>query len=103
MKEETFSRELTVHGTIPAGLNGLFIRTGPNAQHKPNGGYHLCAYCRTRFDAMFGLRAYEQQADAHAIRGLHPLSVTHAPSHCASLGWPHPQRCCRQAMHRITA
>lgn len=43
VKTERFTKELTVEGTIPLELNGLYIRTGPNIQHAPVGGYHLCA------------------------------------------------------------
>ena len=39
---ERFTNELQTEGEIPEELNGLFIRTGPNIQHPPAGGYHLC-------------------------------------------------------------
>jgi carotenoid cleavage dioxygenase-like enzyme len=38
---ETFTKVLRVEGTIPKELNGLYVRTGPNVQMKPAGGYHL--------------------------------------------------------------
>ena len=41
---ETFSSDLEIEGTIPEELNGVYLRTGPNVQHSPNGGYHLCVY-----------------------------------------------------------
>jgi carotenoid cleavage dioxygenase-like enzyme len=39
---ETFAKELVVEGSIPAELNGLYVRTGPNVQFQPAGGYHTC-------------------------------------------------------------
>lgn len=33
--------DLAVTGQIPAGLNGLFLRNGPNPEFEPRGDYHL--------------------------------------------------------------
>ena len=40
---EVFQKDLPVTGQVPAELQGLYIRTGPNAQFAPAGGYHACA------------------------------------------------------------
>jgi Retinal pigment epithelial membrane protein len=40
---ERSTKELNTKGQVPQELNGLYIRTGPNAQLPPAGGYHLCA------------------------------------------------------------
>ena len=33
--------ELPVTGNLPAGLNGMYIRNGPNPMFEPRGGYHM--------------------------------------------------------------
>ena len=38
--EERDDTALTVVGEIPAALNGMFVRTGPNPQFAPMGAYH---------------------------------------------------------------
>ena len=41
MEKELFQTDLkVVAGTVPKELNGTFLRTGPNPQHQPWGGYH---------------------------------------------------------------
>ena len=41
---EVFQEKLeVVEGAVPPELSGVLVRTGPNDQHKPWGGYHLCA------------------------------------------------------------
>lgn len=40
---EQLSRRLTVEGCIPDALDGVYMRTGPNPQHEPHGGYTMCA------------------------------------------------------------
>lgn len=49
---ETFSSDLETEGTIPAELNGVYLRTGPNVQLPPNGGYHLCAPLKHKLAAV---------------------------------------------------
>lgn len=40
---EIFTENLeVVEGTLPKELSGAYMRTGPNPQHKPWGGYHWC-------------------------------------------------------------
>eukprot|EP00892_Ulva_mutabilis_P006059 jgi/Ulvmu1/3825/UM018_0036.1 len=40
VRQEVFSRNLeVVQGAVPPELAGMYIRTGPNAQHVPKGGY----------------------------------------------------------------
>jgi hypothetical protein len=41
VKTEVYSRELSVDGQVPKELHGLYIRTGPNPQFQPAGGYHV--------------------------------------------------------------
>lgn len=43
VSREVFSTQLRVEGEVPSDMNGAYIRTGPNPQHKPWGGYHWCA------------------------------------------------------------
>ena len=38
--DERDDRDLEVIGEIPAGLRGMFVRTGPNPQFAPLGAYH---------------------------------------------------------------
>jgi carotenoid cleavage dioxygenase-like enzyme len=38
--EELTVRDLEVVGEIPADLNGVYVRNGPNPQHEPRGRYH---------------------------------------------------------------
>ncbi|HQY86702.1 MAG: carotenoid oxygenase family protein [Ilumatobacteraceae bacterium] len=38
--DERDDRDLEVVGEIPAGLRGMFVRTGPNPQFAPLGAYH---------------------------------------------------------------
>ena len=38
--DERDDRDLEVIGEIPAGLNGMFVRNGPNPQFAPMGAYH---------------------------------------------------------------
>ncbi len=38
--DERDDRDLKVSGKLPAGLNGLFVRNGPNPQFVPMGAYH---------------------------------------------------------------
>lgn len=38
--DERDDRDLRVTGKIPAGLNGMFVRNGPNPQFAPLGAYH---------------------------------------------------------------
>ncbi|MBY0457234.1 MAG: carotenoid oxygenase family protein, partial [Gemmataceae bacterium] len=38
--EETTAADLKVTGTLPKGLDGLFVRNGPNPQFAPAGKYH---------------------------------------------------------------
>lgn len=33
-------RDLAVEGTLPAALNGVYLRNGPNPFFKPVAGYH---------------------------------------------------------------
>ena len=41
---EVFQENLqVVEGALPKDLSGVLVRTGPNDQHRPWGGYHLCA------------------------------------------------------------
>lgn len=37
---EVFRKQLLVEGKVPKELNGVYIRTGPNPQFQPLGGYH---------------------------------------------------------------
>jgi carotenoid cleavage dioxygenase len=41
---EVHSTELRVVGEIPRELDGAYMRTGPNPQHEPHGGYVMCAF-----------------------------------------------------------
>jgi carotenoid cleavage dioxygenase-like enzyme len=42
VKVELLDKELEVEGEVPAELDGIYIRTGPNPQFfSPQGGYHL--------------------------------------------------------------
>ncbi len=38
--EETTAENLPIVGKLPAGLEGMFVRTGPNPQFPPKGAYH---------------------------------------------------------------
>jgi carotenoid cleavage dioxygenase len=38
--EERDAHDLRISGTLPAGLNGFFLRNGPNPQFAPMGAYH---------------------------------------------------------------
>jgi hypothetical protein len=40
---EVHSTDLRVIGEIPKELDGVYMRTGPNPQHDPHGGYVMCA------------------------------------------------------------
>jgi carotenoid cleavage dioxygenase-like enzyme len=41
---EVFTMDLkVVEGAIPPDMSGVFLRTGPNPQHQPWGGYHWSA------------------------------------------------------------
>jgi opacity protein-like surface antigen len=40
VREERDDRDLEVEGELPAGLRGMFVRTGPNPQFAPLGAYH---------------------------------------------------------------
>lgn len=40
VSEERDDRNLEVEGELPAGLRGMFVRTGPNPQFAPMGAYH---------------------------------------------------------------
>lgn len=49
MEKEVFTEDLkVVEGAVPADLSGAFLRTGPNPQHKPWGGYHWCVLAAPR-------------------------------------------------------
>ncbi len=39
--DEVDIHDLAVTGSVPAGLNGLFLRNGPNPEFEPRGDYHL--------------------------------------------------------------
>ena len=41
--KEVLQQDLKVEGTLPAALNGVFARTGPNPHVAPVAGYHWCA------------------------------------------------------------
>ena len=41
VSEEVSAENLPVTGQIPAALNGLYLRNGPNPQFTPRGRYHL--------------------------------------------------------------
>ena len=38
--ESVFSGLPVIHGALPRDLNGVYMRTGPNPRHAPNGRYH---------------------------------------------------------------
>ena len=38
--DERDDRDLSVTGELPAGLQGMFVRNGPNPQFAPRGKYH---------------------------------------------------------------
>jgi len=38
--ENTLTDLTLIHGSIPADLNGVYLRAGPNARYAPNGRYH---------------------------------------------------------------
>jgi carotenoid cleavage dioxygenase-like enzyme len=41
---EIFTVDLkVVEGSVPSDMSGVFVRTGPNPQHQPWGGYHWSA------------------------------------------------------------
>lgn len=44
-RRELFSEHLSVTGSVPQELDGLFIRTGSNPHRMPAGNYHWCARC----------------------------------------------------------
>jgi carotenoid cleavage dioxygenase-like enzyme len=74
--KEVFQTELEVlEGSIPAGLEGVYIRTGPNPQHKPWGGYHWYDFvllCRSSKSMIFTrqllLSRFDGEGMVHAIR-----------------------------------
>ncbi|MEO7427968.1 MAG: carotenoid oxygenase family protein, partial [Acidimicrobiales bacterium] len=39
--DEVDLTDLAVTGQVPAGLNGLFLRNGPNPEFEPRGDYHV--------------------------------------------------------------
>lgn len=40
VRQEVYCQDLeVVQGAVPPELNGIYVRTGPNAQHAPKGGY----------------------------------------------------------------
>lgn len=41
VQQEVHSQGLTVTGTIPPSLNGVFARVGPNPFFEPLGDYHM--------------------------------------------------------------
>ena len=41
MHQELTENECRVTGQVPAGLNGLFVRNGPNPMFEPMGRYHM--------------------------------------------------------------
>ena len=41
VQQEVQSQSLTVTGTIPPSLNGVFARVGPNPYFEPLGDYHM--------------------------------------------------------------
>lgn len=41
VRDEVDITDLEVTGAVPEGLNGLFLRNGPNPEFEPRGGYHL--------------------------------------------------------------
>lgn len=44
VSREIHSNQLeVVQGAVPPGLDGMYIRTGPNPQHEPQGGYLMYA------------------------------------------------------------
>lgn len=43
VKDEVHVNGLRVIGTLPTELDGVYLRTGPNPQHEPIGGYTMCA------------------------------------------------------------
>jgi hypothetical protein len=43
VKDEVHVHRLDVIGSLPTELDGVYMRTGPNPQHEPIGGYAMCA------------------------------------------------------------
>jgi hypothetical protein len=43
IKDEVHVHGLDVVGTLPPELDGVYLQTGPNAQHEPIGAHNLCA------------------------------------------------------------
>ena len=43
VKKEIHAHSLeVVEGAVPECFDGVYIRTGPNPQHEPRGGYVMC-------------------------------------------------------------
>src|SRR4029079_18737308 len=40
VREETEAENLRVIGELPKGMDGMYVRTGPNPQFDPRGQYH---------------------------------------------------------------
>ena len=38
--EEHLDADLTMEGSMPPSLNGVYVRVGPNPYHRPIGNYH---------------------------------------------------------------
>lgn len=49
VKEELLEADLVVEGTLPAALDGAYVRNGPNPLHQPIGAHHWCASSQQRY------------------------------------------------------
>ncbi len=71
---EVFARDLPVEGTLPAALDGVYIRNGPNPQFPPDtpAKHHWCVATRVAAESQLLLRqgiAVQLNGSAAAIVG----------------------------------
>lgn len=60
VRQELLEVDLPVEGTLPAALDGAYVRNGPNPLHQPIGGHHWCALSmQSLIDKQNSIRASE--------------------------------------------
>ena len=77
---EIFARDMPVEGTMPAAVNGVYIRNGPNPRFPPDSPekHHWCAH-RVLFvvSCSFCLRDHTHRPESRAARQLRLLDARH--------------------------
>lgn len=64
VKEEHHEQDLTVEGSLPEDVDGVFLRVGPNPFYPPTGDYHMASPTDTSEEpAHGGTTAYDTFQD----------------------------------------